>query len=403
MHFRRLFRNALCALLGVCGRFAAAQDSCVEIKNLKLEHAAVVSAKWVEAGTMQPPPEAFPGARKLRVGPHCEVIGVSRPTSDSEITFMLLLPPEKDWNGKYLQLGNGGWAGNIQPAMLIEPLAHGYAVSATDDGHKTEDPRKISADWATGHPEKLIDFGYRALHETANLSKVIVKSFYGKGSAQAYFFGCSDGGREALMEAERYPEDFNGIIAGAPANHWTNHLTGFVWDEIAMEAEPSGRIKADQLPTIEKAALAACDSLDGVKDGLIEDPRKCHFDPSVLLCRGSAQADCLSQSQINTLSKIYAGPKDPVTGEQIYPGYEPGTEAEPGSWVPWIIAPSPIPMSLQFSFGNSFYSGAVFENPSWDWKTMDFHRDLRIANDKTESILNSWNPDLRTFRDHGES
>jgi feruloyl esterase len=293
-----------------------------------------------------------------------------------------------------MQRGNGGWAGSIQPAILVTPLMRGYAASATDDGHRS--PRlTLDASWAIGHPEKLIDFGYRSLHQTAIQSKAILRAYYAKTEAHDYFAGCSDGGREALMEAERYPEDFDGVVAGAPANNWTNHFSGFVWNEISLHAKPESNIPVERLGIIEKAALAACDSIDGVRDGIIEDPRRCHFDPSVLRCKGADGNGCLTQLQIDALSKIYAGPKNPRTGEQIYPGYEPGTEAEPGAWAVWIIGP------VQSGFGNSFFSGAVYEDPKWNWRTFDFDRDVRFAKEKTGSILNSYNPDLRTFRAHG--
>jgi feruloyl esterase len=375
--------------------FASAQQGCEALTDIRLDHAKVISVKSVEPG----PPKQAPGTPfkvpDVSVPRHCEVTGVSHPTSDSEIDFTLWLPPKEAWNGKYMQRGSGGWAGSIQPMVLVGPLARGYAVSATDDGHRTEGIMP-DASWAIGHPEKLKDFGYRALHETAVLSKTIVQAYYGKAAAHAYFSGCSDGGREALMEAERYPEEFDGILAGAPANNWTHHFTGFVWNEIALNAKPESKIAIEQLPAIQKAALAACDALDGVKDGLIEDPRKCHFDPSVLLCKGAASADCLTQPQVEALERIYAGPKNPRTGEQIYPGYEPGTEAEPGAWSIWILGPS-----AQSLFGNSFFGQAVYEQPHWDWHTMDFDRDVRLADEKTAAILNSYNPDLRSFRDHG--
>ena len=334
---------------------------------------------------------------------HCEIAVVSRPTSDSVIHFTLWMPPKEDWNLKYLQLGSGGWGGGIQTSELIGPIAQGYAVAATDDGHQNQDMvSSVTPTWALGHPEKVIDFGYRALHETATLSKTALKGYFNKLPSRAYFKGCSDGGREGLMKAERYPEDFDGIIAGAPANHWTHHFAGFVWNELALNGKPESRITAEQLPAIEKAALAASDELDGVKDGLIEDPRKCHFDPSVLLCHGASSANCLTQPQIDALKLVYAGPKNPRTGEQIYPGYEPGGEAEPGTWAGWILSTPHIPQgSIQSFFGNGFFSLVVHEDPKWDWHRMDFDLDVKAADEKDAPIINSYNPDLRTFRDHG--
>jgi feruloyl esterase len=380
-------------ILGGCSLATAAQ-TCEGLKKLKLDHAEIISAVAVEAGPLKQPAGSPFQVPAVKIPAHCEVTGVARPTADSEIGFGLWLPAPDAWNGNYLQRGNGGWAGSIAATTLAGPLARGYAVSATDDGHRSESMMP-DASWAVGHPEKLIDFGYRALHETARLSKAILEAYYAKPAARAYFQGCSDGGREALQEAERYPEDFDGIIAGAPANYWTHHLTGFVWNEIALDARPESKITAQQLPAIQKAALAACDALDGVNDGLIEDPRQCHFDPSVLLCHGAAGPDCLTQPQIDAVAKIYAGPKSPSTGQPIYPGYEPGTEADAAGWSIWIVGP------VQAAFGNTFYSQAVYEDPHWDWHTIDFDRDLRMADEKTASILNSYNPDLRSFRDHG--
>ena len=370
-----------------------AQQPCESLTSLRLDHATVTFAAMVQPAPLKPPTNPWFKLPPVTVPIHCEVKGVARPTSDSEINFELWLPPPAAWNGKYLQKGNGGWAGSIPNFALVTPLARGYATAATDDGHKGGP--MPDANWAIGHPEKLIDFGYRALHETAVQSKAILRAFYGKDLTRAYFAGCSDGGREALMEAERYPEDFDGIVAGAPANYWTHHFTGFIWNEMALRSDPKSNIAAEKLPAIQKAALAACDALDGVNDGLIEDPRKCHFDPAVLKCTGGETNECLTEPQIEALRKIYAGPKDPRTGEQIYPGYEPGTEADSGNWSVWIMGP------IQSMFGNSFYSGAVFENPKWDWKSFDLERDLKIADEKTGPILNSYNPDLRSFRAHG--
>jgi hypothetical protein len=300
------------------------------------------------------------------------------------------------WNGKYEQVGNGGWAGAIPVSALIEPLRRGYAAAGTDDGHVGGG----GASWAIGHPEKLIDFGYRAVHETNLQAQALIRAFYGKDASLSYFVGCSDGGREALMEAQRYPEDFKGIIAGAPASFWSHLFTGFVWNEQALLKDPASSIPAAKLPVIQKAVLAVCDKLGGVKDGLIEDPRACHFDPQVLLCKGADGQDCLTAPQIQALSKIYAGPKNPRTGTQIFPGYPPGTESVPGTWAAWII-PSPQGTAIQASFGNSYYGQAVFEKPEWDFRALNFDSDVAFGDEKAGPILNALNPDLRSFRANG--
>jgi feruloyl esterase len=317
------------------------------------------------------------------------VQAIARPTKDSEIRFQVWLPVS-GWNGKYLQVGSGGWAGQINQAVAADPLRLGYAVGATDDGHTSAAP---GASWAIGHPEKLIDFGYRAVHETSVQARSILRAFFGREADRSYFSGCSDGGREALMEAQRYPEDFDGIIAGAPANNWSHLFTAFVWNEQALAETP---IPAAKLPAIQNAVLAQCDALDGVNDGLIEDPRACRFDPASLLCKAGDASNCLTEGQIATLRKIYGGPKSPREGRQIFPGWPVGTEAVPGGWTPWILPPS-----AQAMFGNTYYGQAVFEQSNWDFHTLNFDSDVEFGDQKAGPVLNSTNPDLRSFRDNG--
>jgi feruloyl esterase len=322
---------------------------------------------------------------------------VARPSSDSEIKFAVWLPVD-GWNGNYRQEGNGGWAGAIPLQSMIDPLRRGYAVAATDDGH--EGSFVPSASWAIGHPEKLVDFGYRAVHETHEQATAIVRAFYGRDAARSYFMGCSDGGREALMEAQRYADDFDGIIAGAPANNWSHLFTGFIWNEQALLNNSASSIPAAKLPVIQNAALASCDVLDGIKDGLIENPRVCRFDPGVLTCKGADSADCLTPPQVDAVRKIYAGPKNPRSGEQIFPGYPRGTEAVAGGWAAWI-APATPSNGIQFLFGNSYYGQAVFENPKWDFRTLNFDSDVAFGDAKVGAVINSTSPDLRSFRARG--
>src|SRR5437867_3134116 len=295
--------------LALFGGEVFAQTPCDAVANMQLPRTTITSATMVAGGPL-------PNAQGINVPAHCEVKGVIRPTKDSEIQFAVWLPPA-GWNGKYLQVGNGGWAGAIPYRAMVDSLVRGYAVAGTDDGHDGG----AGAAWAIGHPEKLIDFGHRAVHETNLQSRAVVRAFYGREPSLSYFVGCSDGGREALMEAQRYPDEFNGIIAGAPANNWSHLFTGFLWNEQAALNTPGSSIPPAKLPAIQNAVHAACDSLDGVKDGLLENPRACRFDPSVLLCKANDNSECLTASQVEQLKKIYAGPKNPRTGEQIFPGY----------------------------------------------------------------------------------
>jgi len=359
----------------------AAQQPCESLVKLTLPHTSITSAAVVAATT------AIPA--------HCDVKTITRPTSDSEIRFELWLP-SSDWNGKYQQVGNGGWAGNIPLVSFTEPLKRGFAVAGTDDGH----PAGPDASWAIGHPEKLIDFGYRAVHETALQSRAIVQAFYGRAPTRSYFVGCSDGGREALMEAQRFADDFDGIVAGAPAYNWSHLFAGFLWNERALLDDPKATIPAAKLPAIQKAVQGQCDALDGVIDGVIEDPRACHFDPKVLLCKAADGDECLTAPQAAALAKIYAGPRNPRTGAQIVEGFPPGVEGEPGTWSYWII-PAADRTPAQFVFANSYFGQAVYEDPKWSFRTANFDEDVLYADKKAGVVISSNSPDLRSFRARG--
>lgn len=382
-------------LLTVLPAIALAQQPCESLKILNLPNVAVTSA-------IEVPERPATGATGMPASAgslpeHCIVQAIARPTSDSEIYFEVWLPIAAKWNGKFEQLGNGGWAGSIQPGVLGEAVKRGYVGAATSDGHKG-----ISTDatWAIGHPEKIADFAYRAVHLTSLYAHSIMQAFYGRDSQRSYFAGCSDGGREALMEAQRFPEDFDGIIAGAPANNWMPMMAGMVWDEQALLATPDSLIPPAKLGAIQKAALDACDALDGVKDGLIEDPRVCHFNPDVLLCKaGTDTPECLTEPQLTALKKIYAGPKDPRNGRQIYPGMAQGAENVMAGWNPVIVSLKPE-STLQSLLGNSYFGQAVNEQQSWDFRKLTFTDDLDFAYHKNGWMLASASPDLRSFRDH---
>jgi tannase/feruloyl esterase len=373
-----------------------AQTSCDELSKLALSNASVTSATLVPAGPFKAP--AVPGqpAASFDLPAHCRVAGVAKPTSDSEIKFEVWLPAE-GWNGKLEQVGNGGFAGTIPLFAMATPLMRGYATAGTDDGHSGGQ----DVSWAIGHPEKVIDFGYRAVHETSLQAKAIAHAFYGKDPARSYFVGCSDGGREALMEAQRYPADFGGIIAGAPANYWTTLQFRGLWDERALNDDPASAVPPKKLPILQNAALAACDMLDGVKDGLIENPRMCHFDPAVTQCKGDDSVDCLTAPQVAAVRKVYAPLTNPRTGELIAPGFSPGAEAEPANWQTWITGGGPAPFTVGSFFANAFFSYMVFENPKLDIRTVNFDSDVKKTNDKLAHILNSTDPNLHAFRERG--
>ena len=369
--------------------------TCESLADLKLPETTIVLAKSFVAGAFTPP--AGPPVSPIIV-PYsslpgfCRVTGIIKPSSDSSIQFEVWMP-SADWNGKLQNPGNGGFAGTIPYPSMAVALARGYAVASTDTGHVG-----IDASWALGHPEKVIDFGYRAIHDTTIRAKEILRLFYGNGPHRSYFSSCSNGGRQALMEAQRYPEDYDGILAGAPANFWTHLFSGFAWDAQVLN-KPGNYIPASKLSAIEAAARAVCDGRDGVVDGVIDEPVKCHFDPSTLLCKGPASDGCLTAPQISTLKKIYAGPRT-SKGEQIFPGFPPGGENGPGGWGFWILGAN-RGQSAQSWFGQQFFANMVFENPSWDIKTFRVDEDVNAADQKTGRILNATDPDLKAFKDRG--
>lgn len=362
---------------------------CGGLASLKLKD-ATITAQDVAAGAFKPATGSAAPYQNLSA--FCRVQGVLKPSSDSDIQFEVWLP-SSGWNGKYQGIGNGGFAGSIQYALLGAGVRNGYATSSTDTGHQGS---AIDGEWALGHYEKIVDFGYRAIHDTAEVSKAIVQAFYGGAAKHSYFAGCSNGGRQALLEAQRYPADYDGIIAGAPANFITHHLEGFVWNAQALDQAP---LPASKMKAIEAAALEACDAMDGVKDGVIDDPTKCHFDPEKLLCSGAESDGCLTQAQIGTLKKIYAGPKT-SKGEQIFPGYLPGGETGPGGWPGWITGMGTA-KSLQFAFAKGFFADMIFSDANWDFRKFDFDKDTKVADDKGARNFNAVDPNLKPFKDRG--
>ncbi len=381
---------SLFATVLLSGTSLAAGD-CPALARLTLPNTTIAAAETVSAGSFKTPS----GQPVPNLPPFCRVAGVIAPSRDSNIRFEVWLPLS-GWSGKFQGIGNGGFAGAIEYMGLGAAVRRGYATAATDTGHQGQG---TDATWALGHPEKIIDFGYRAIHETAQNAKALIRAFYGEPPRRSYFSSCSNGGRQALMEAQRYPDDYDGIIAGAPANFWTHLLAMAAFDLEALLGSPGSYIPPAKLPAIQSAVLAACDTLDGVKDGVLENPSRCRFDPGVLLCRGEESNTCLTEPQVAALRKLYAGPRN-SRGELIFPGYSPGGEAEEGGWGPWITGPAPE-KSLMFAFGTQYYKNMVYGNPSWDYRTFDVDRDTKASDDRMAAVLNSNNPDLTRFRKRG--
>jgi tannase/feruloyl esterase len=388
------FSIAMLTGLTLSARPAAGQ-TCEKLIDLKLANTTITTAQSVGPGAFTPPTGSAAPFKELPA--FCRVTGVIKATTDSDIKFEVWMP-SSGWNGKFQGIGNGGFAGSISYAGpaggLGGSIARGYAAASTDTGHTGGD-----ASWAVGHPEKIADYGYRAIHEMTDKAKSIISAFYGNGPKRSYFASCSNGGRQALMEAQRYPNDYDGLIAGAPANYFTHILAGFAFNLQATLNEPASYIPATKLKAIEAAALAACDARDGVTDGVIDDPTRCSFDPTVLLCKGAESDACLTNKQVAALKKIYAGPRD-WKGEQIVPGFLPGGETGPGGWGGWVTGTGPA-TGAQFFFATQAFKNMVYNNPAWDFKTFNIDKDTRLADEKLASILNATNPNLKTFKARG--
>jgi Tannase and feruloyl esterase len=364
--------------------------TCESLSSLSLPKTTISSAQAFAAGEFQGqsgPMKTLPA--------FCRVQGVIRPSEDSDIQFEVWLPAAK-WNGKFRGIGNGGFAGSLATGEMAAAVTAGYAAAATDTGHRAGG---TDASWALGHPEKITDFGWRAIHETADKGKAIVAAFYGEGPRKSYFNGCSNGGRQALMEAQRFPADYDGIVAGAPANYWTHLLTRAVWDVQALMNDPASYIPATKVPAIESAMLAACDANDGIIDGLIDNPAQCKFDPAALLCKQGDSDACLTQPQVGALVKILSGPKN-SKGEVVYPGSAPGGATGTGGWGAWLTGMAPG-KSLGYAFGTQFFKNMVHNDAAWDFHSFTVDGDMKLADEKMAKTMNATDADLKRFKDRG--
>jgi feruloyl esterase len=376
------------------------KPSCESLAGLALPNAKISAAQSVAAGAFVGPPAPFSGedlsAFYKKLPAFCRFAVDATPTADSEIKIEVWLPAS-GWNGKLQGIGNGGFAGEIDFPELGSALSHGYAAVATDTGHSGN---FTQAEWAMGHPEKVIDFGHRGIHEMTRVAKAAVRAFYGKAPQHSYFAGCSDGGREALMEAQRYPEDYDGILAGAPANYWTRLLSTAVVDTQALTLDPASFIPPAKISVISAGVLAACDEIDGVQDGILNDPRQCHFDPASIECKAGEGSDrCLTGPQAAALKKLYAGPHDAQMHE-VFPGFLPGAEGGQDGWEVWITGPAPN-KSLIALFGLGYFSNMVYGRHDWNYKTFTLEAGLKAAEEKTASALNATDPDLKPFQLRG--
>lgn len=379
-------------LLAALAQIPIAAATCESLKSLNVPHTTITLAQSVPAGTFTLPPGAappFPGAPAPKfsdVPAFCRVTATSRPTSDSEIKIEVWMP-ESGWNGKFRGTGNGGLGGNLGYGGLATAMHGGFATASENTGHEN------GSSYALDHPEKIVDFGDRAAHEMTVTAKAAITAFYGKAPKYSYMDECGGGSIAALKEAQKYPDDYNGVVVGGFAAHLTHHTFAQMWMWQSTHKDAASVIPPAKFPALHQAALAACDAKDGVKDGVIENPPACKFDPAVIECKGADNNTCLTPAQVEAARKLYAGPKNPRTGEQIYSGFYPGSELGWGQ----LTGNQPI------FIATDFFKYFVFKDPNWDYKTrpINFDSDVALADKPANQPVNSIDPDIKKFAARG--
>jgi feruloyl esterase len=376
--------TVLVAAVAHSDAFMLTPASCDGLRALTLRDTVITSAVFVSAASYLPPGTA--SRERLLLPALCKVAATIKPADDSRIRIEVWMPVSR-WNGKFQGVGNGGWEGSIAHRDLAAAVSRGYAAASTDTGHVGG-----TGSFAVGHPQKLVDFAYRAVHEMTVQGKAIVTAFYGSAPRLSYWIGCSSGGRQGLKEAQRFPDDYDGIVAGAAANAWTRLAASSVWIAQATLKNPASFIPKEKFAVLHRAVLDACDVLDGVMDGVIADPTQCHFDPQVLRCPTDDEArSCLTTAQVDAVRKIYSGPKNPRTRQSIFPGLEPGSELR---WSELAGGPK-----LGASADDHF-KYVVFQNRNWDFKAFDFDTDVAMTDDLDDGMINAVDANLSAFARH---
>jgi feruloyl esterase len=379
---------ALSVATFVCAHSAAAAD-CSALAQLALENGHVTSATLVAAGKFTPPtpagaPPGVGAGQYANLPAFCQVQATLTPTPDSDIKVEVWLPAE-GWNGKYVGIGNGVWAGQLSLSQLGPPLARGYAAATTDTGHAGNG---LSADWAVGHPEKLVDFGYRAVHLMTVTAKQAIAEFYGDAPEQSYWDSCSTGGRQGLMAAARYPDDYDAISAMAPANPMTDLMTQSMWASWVNKRAEGAQLDPGKLALIHQAVLKQCDALDGLADGVIGRADACTFEPATLVCAAGATDNCISAPQAAAMQAIYDGVQG-SDGAKLLPGWPRGAEMQLAAL---MLGPEPFPVAM------SFFKLLVHgDEPAWDWKRMDYAAENAAGREYADDILNVSAENLAPF------
>ena len=368
-------------------------DGCTDLAKLQLPLVHIDSAQPVakgvplvlwNGGQPSPVPQTF-----------CRVKGTARPVPGSTIGFEVWLPEAGQWNGKFMQAGNGGFAGSVPIPSLFDALGQGYASAGTDGGHQSSDG--LDASWALNQPERVVDFGWRAVQQTTVAAKGLIQAYYQSKPKLSYFVGCSNGGRDAMMAAQRFPEDFDGIVAGAPAIAWTDLMTGQAIIQNIL-APPVALLPVSKLPHLQSAALEQC----AAGNAYVKDPLACQFKPEKMKCKAADSATCLTAPQIAAVRDVYTGIVNPGTGQKIY-GMEPGAEAQPGNWDFWILNSPTNPLGAsdkQISMAAGFFRYFVRNDPDFTLQAVT-RSDFKQAHKLWHADLNAVDPDLSRFKARG--
>ena len=381
-----------CFALGFAGSVWAqtAAVHCEALQTVMLSSGSVLSAGVVLPGQFVPPSPANQAASVDSafggLPAFCRVEAALSPTPSSDIRIEVWLPTS-GWNGKLQVVGNGGFAGAIGYLPLGVALAAGYVAAATDTGHRGSDPVFMQ-----GQPERVTDFAHRAIHELTVAAKSLSAKFFGEGPRLSYFNGCSTGGRQALTAAQRYPADFDGIVAGAPANNTVRMTSMQLWSGLAGQADQRAALSGAKLSALHEAVIAACDLQDGIGDGVLENPAACALDPQQLACGATETPACLTEGQVGAAERMYAGPSNPRTLEPIFPGLARGSELGWGA----------LAGSQPFAYALGIWRHALINDPEWDPKLLDFDGLLTEAHRAAERTgLQAVDADLEAFFDHG--
>lgn len=388
-------RRLLTAAAGAAALFAMAGTAKAETACADLADHAPADTRIFSAENVAPDPGKTPAM--------CKVTGEISAVPGSHVGFQLWLPA-KGWNGKFEMVGNGGYGSEMDVPSMARLASAGYAVAATDTGHQGDDP-----DFALGHPAALIDWSWRAVHVTAQAAKALVRVRYDAPPRHSYFAGCSTGGQQAMSEAQRFPEDFDGIISGDSGGDRTHLNAGFLWQYLSNHRlDGSEIIPASKLSMITRAVVKACGRDNGERaggvasDDFLDDPTLCRFRPVSLKCAGADGADCLTGEQVEALDAMYSGPHDPVTGRRVANGYPPGSESTGGlpqlpGWSLYWANPTNPKQPARMNFWRIW----ARLGPNFDPRHFDFHSDMRITDRRLAATVNAMNPNLDGFRRHG--